>query len=43
VYFRGALVCVHRTEVRRLIAVVVFDQLALDLCQTALTLGECAF
>lgn len=39
--FCRALVRVHRTEVRRLVAVVVLDQPPLDLCQTALTIGEC--
>jgi hypothetical protein len=43
VYFGGALVRVHRAEVRQLVAATVLDQISLDLRQTPLILGEHTF
>jgi hypothetical protein len=43
VYFSGALVRMHRAEVRQLVPVAVLDQIPLNLRQTPLMLGEYSF
>lgn len=42
-YFRGALMRMHRTEVHQLVSTTVFDQIPFDLRQPSLILGKHPF